>query len=136
MSTTGEVLEWAYEETPIHAFSGGIVEQNPDDWWNAIKSTAKKVIESGHVQVEDIVGVCNTSQWSGTVAVDKDGTHLMNSIIWMDTRGAKYIERLNKGLIKVSGYNLRKILSLLKRTAGGPATHGKDSIAHILVIKD
>jgi xylulokinase len=136
VSTMGEILEWAYEETPIHAFSGGIVEQNPDDWWNAIKSTAKKVIGSGRIRVEDIVGVCNTSQWSGTVAVDKDGNHLMNSIIWMDTRGAKYIEKLNRGLIKVSGYNLRKILSLLKRTAGGPASHGKDSIAHILVIKD
>ena len=136
VSTEGDVLEWAYQETPIHAFSGGIVEQDPDDWWNAIKSTAKKVIDISQVKVEDIVGICNTSQWSGTVALDQDGNHLMNAIIWMDTRGAKYIEKLNKGLIKVSGYNVRKILSLLKRTAGGPAQHGKDSIAHILVIKE
>jgi len=135
VSTEGEVIEWAFHETPINVFSGGVVEQNPDDWWNAIKSAAKKVIDSGQVRVEDIVGVCNTSQWSGTVAVDKEGNHLMNSIIWMDTRGAKYIEKLNKGLIKVSGYNLRKIVSLLKRTAGGPASHGKDSIAHVMVIK-
>jgi len=136
VSTQGEVIEWAFQETPIHTIKGGIVEQNPDDWWNAIKNTTIKVIEQSGVGAENIVGVCNTSQWSGTVAVDKDGDHLMNSIIWMDTRGAKYIERLNKGLIKVSGYNLRKILSLLKRTAGGPASHGKDSIAHILVIKE
>lgn len=133
---TGEIIDWAFQETPIHAFKGGIVEQNPDDWWNAIKSTAKKVIDNSGVKVENIVGVCNSSQWSGTVAVDKDGNHLMNAIIWMDTRGAKYIEKLNKGLIKVSGYNLRKIISLLKRTAGGPAQHGKDSIAHVLVIKN
>jgi len=136
VSTEGDVLEWAHQETPIYAFSGGIIEQDPDDWWNAIKSTAKKVIDSSQVKVEDIVGICNTSQWSGTVALDKDGNHLMNAIIWMDTRGAKYIEKLNKGLIKVSGYNVRKILSFIKRTAGGPAQHGKDSIAHILVIKE
>jgi xylulokinase len=136
VSTEGDVLEWAYEETPIHAFSGGIVEQDPEDWWNAIKITAKKVIESGRVPVEDIVGICNTSQWSGTVPLDQDGNHLMNAIIWMDTRGAKYLEQFNKGLLKASGYNVRKVLSLIKRTAGGPAHHGKDSIAHILVIKN
>ncbi len=136
VSTEGEVLEWAFQETPIHASKGGSVEQNPDDWWNAIKSTAKKVIDSGRVRVEDIVGVCNTSQWSGTVALDKDGNHLMNSMIWMDTRGSKYIEKLNKGLLKVSGYNIRKMLGFLKRTGGGPSLVGKDPIAHILFIKN
>ncbi|MHA2260198.1 MAG: xylulokinase [Promethearchaeota archaeon] len=136
VSVRGEVIDWAFQETPIHALKGGSVEQDPDDWWNAIKSTAKKVIDNGHVRVEDIVGICNSSQWSGTVAVDKEGNHLMNAIIWMDTRGAKYIEKLNKGLLKVSGYNIKKILSFIKRTGGGPAQHGKDSIGHILAIKN
>ncbi len=136
VSTTGEVIEWAFQETLIHASKGGSVEQDPDDWWNAIKSTAKKVIDSNRVRVEDIVGICNSSQWSGTVALDKAGNHLMNAIIWMDTRGAKYIEKFNKGLLKVSGYNVRKILSFLKRTAGGPTLPGKDPIAHIMYIKN
>ena len=136
VSTTGEVIEWAFQETPIQASKGGSVEQDPDDWWNAIKSTAKKVIDSNRVRVEDIVGICNSSQWSGTVALDKAGNHLMNAIIWMDTRGAKYIEKLYKGLLKVSGYNVRKILSFLKRTAGGPTLPGKDPIAHIMYIKN
>ncbi|MFX0034037.1 MAG: FGGY-family carbohydrate kinase [Candidatus Hermodarchaeota archaeon] len=135
VSTEGEILEWAFQEVPLHVSKGGAVEQNPDDWWNAIIKTSKKVIESGSVSVDDIVGVCNTSQWSGTVAVDKDGNHLMNSIIWMDTRGAKYIKQFHKGLLKVSGYNIRKMLALLKRVAGGPAHHGKDPISHILVLK-
>ncbi|MFX1574769.1 MAG: FGGY-family carbohydrate kinase [Promethearchaeota archaeon] len=136
VSTEGKVLEWAFQETPVYASKGGAVEQNPEDWWNAIKSTARKVIDAGRVRVEDIVGVCNTSQWSGTVAVDKDGNHLMNSMIWMDTRGAKYIEKLNKGLLKVSGYNIRKMLAFMKRTGGGPSLVGKDPIAHILFIKN
>ena len=136
VSTQGEVIQWAFEETPIHASKGGIAEQNPDDWWNGIRNTVKKVIDNVDINVENIVGVCNTSQWSGTVPLDKEGNHLMNAIIWMDTRGAKYIEKLNKGLIKVSGYNVRKILSFIKKTGGGPAQHGKDSIAHILAIKN
>ncbi|MFX1593145.1 MAG: FGGY-family carbohydrate kinase [Promethearchaeota archaeon] len=136
VSTEGEVIEWAFEETPLYTFKGGAVEQDPNDWWNAIKNTTKRVIDKSGIQVENIVGISNTSQWSGTVAVDKDGNHLMNSIIWMDTRGAKYIEEFNKGLLKVSGYNVRKILTLLKRASGGPTLPGKDPIAHILVIKN
>ena len=46
VSTQGKVVEWAFQETPIHAFKGGTIEQNPDDWWNAIKNTAKKVIDN------------------------------------------------------------------------------------------
>ncbi|MHA1932896.1 MAG: FGGY family carbohydrate kinase, partial [Promethearchaeota archaeon] len=76
VSTRGEVIQWAFEETPILSLKGGFAEQDPNDWWNAIKSTVKKVIDSDNVKVEDIVGVCNTSQWSGTVALDKDGNPL------------------------------------------------------------
>ncbi len=136
VSTEGEVLDWAFQEVPLYAYKGGAVEQDPDDWWNAIIKTSQKVIESGRVSVDDIVGVCNTSQWSGTVALDKEGNHLKNSIIWMDTRGAPYIEKFNKGLLKVSGYNILKMLKLLKRAAGGPGFHGKDPISHILFLKN
>ncbi|MFX1239333.1 MAG: FGGY-family carbohydrate kinase, partial [Promethearchaeota archaeon] len=136
VSTHGEVLEWAYEEVPLHIFKGGGAEQNPDDWWNAIKKTAKEVIDSGCVPIEDIVGICNTSQWSGTVAVDQNGNHLYNSIIWMDTRGAKYIKNSFKGLIKFSGYSLGKIFTWINKTGGIPEQSGKDPIAHILWLKN
>ncbi|MFX1391796.1 MAG: FGGY-family carbohydrate kinase [Promethearchaeota archaeon] len=136
VSTEGEVLEWAFKEVPLYVQKGGAVEQDPDDWWNAILKTSKQVIDSGRVSIDDIVGVCNTSQWSGTVAVDHDGNHLMNSIIWMDTRGSKYIEKFHKSLIQVSGYSLYKILKWIKRTGGGPNKNGKDPIAHILWIKN
>ena len=136
VSTHGEVLEWAFQEVPLHLLKGGGAEQDPDDWWNAILNTSKKVIDSGCVPVEDIVGICNTSQWNGTVALDKDGNHLMNAIIWMDSRGAPYIEKLHKSLIQVSGYSLIKVLKWLKRTGGAPTLSGKDTSAHILWLKN
>ena len=136
VSTHGEVLEWAFQEVPLHLIKGGGAEQDPDDWWNAILKTSKKVIDSGCVPVENIVGICNTSQWNGTVALDKDGNHLMNAIIWMDSRGAPYIEKLHKSLIQVSGYSLIKVLKWLKRTGGAPTLSGKDTSAHILWLKN
>jgi xylulokinase len=136
VSTHGDVIEWAYQETPILASKGGGVEQNPDDWWNAIIKTAKQVIDKGSVPIEDIVGVCNSSQWSGTVPVDKDGNHLYNAIIWMDTRGADYIKQFYKSIIQVSGYSLSKILTWIKSTGGAPSPSGKDPVAHIFWLKN
>ncbi|TKJ27925.1 MAG: xylulose kinase [Promethearchaeota archaeon Loki_b31] len=136
VSTHGEVVDWAFQEVPLHIEKGGGVEQDPNDWWNAILKTSKKVIDGGFVSVEDIVGVCNTSQWSGTIPLDKNGNHLMNAIIWMDTRGAPYIKNIYKGLIKFSGINLIKALKWVKRTGGAPGLSGKDPIAHMLFIKN
>ena len=136
VSTHGKVVDWAFQEVPLYVEKGGGVEQDPNDWWNAILKTAKQVIENGKVSVNDIVGVCNSSQWSGTVALDKDGDHLMNSIIWMDTRGAPYMKKFHKSLIQVSGYSVRKMLKLVKVTGGGASLSGKDPLAHILWIKD
>ena len=136
VSTQGNVIDWEFEEVPLHLIGRQGAEQDPDDWWNAIVNTSKKLIDKGHVPVEEIVGICNSSQWAGTVAVDKNGHHLMNSIIWMDTRGAPYIKELNKGLIKVSGYSLVKALKWIKITGGAPSIVGNDPIGHILLIKN
>ncbi|MFX1287361.1 MAG: FGGY-family carbohydrate kinase [Promethearchaeota archaeon] len=136
VSTHGEVVDWAFQEVPLHVEKGGGVEQDPDDWWNAILKTSKKVIDNGRVSAKDIVGVSNTSQWSGTVPLDKNGNHLMNAIIWMDTRGAPYVKEIYKGLIKFSGINIIKALKWVKRTGAAPGLSGKDSIAHMLLIKN
>ncbi len=142
VSVYGEVIDFEFEETPIYLFEGGGAEQNPDEWWNAIITTSKRLIDKELVPVEDIVGICVSSQWSGTVAVDKDGNHLMNAIIWMDTRGAKYIKKKMGGLIEVSGYSIKHILQYFLKmggwiniTGGAPGLAGKDPIAHILLIK-
>ncbi len=136
VSTRGDVVDWAFQDVKLYLDKGGKAEQDPAEWWDAIKATTKKLIDKGSVPVDTIVGVCNTSQASGTVAVDKDGTHLMNSMIWMDTRGSYIMERHHKGLIKVSGYNLFKLLKWIGITGGGPTRSGKDPIAHILYIKE
>jgi len=136
VSMHGDVLGFEFEEVPLYLPSVGAAEQDPNDWWNAIKKTITRLLEQNLVPIDDIIGFCNTSQWSGTVAVDKDGNHLHNAIIWMDTRGAPYIQKMNKGILKVSGYNIRKMLKFLKITGGGPTLSGKDPVAHILWLKD
>lgn len=131
-SVFGDIVNWAFEEVPLYVSKGGKAEQDPNEWWKAIVKATQRVINDSNVPTEDIVGVCNSSQWSGTVPIDKDGNSLMNAIIWMDTRGSKYMKKFHSGLLKVDGYNILKMLSLIKRTGGGPGHHGKDPIANIM----
>ena len=86
ISVYGEVLDSEFKDTHLLLHADGGAEQDPDVWWEAIMSTSKKVMSKNHVPPEDIVAVSVTAQWSGTVAVDQEGRHLMNAIIWMDSR--------------------------------------------------
>jgi xylulokinase len=134
-STKGDPVAYEFAPTPVHLLPNGGAEQNPEDWWNAMQWGVQKLLAQGLAPVEQIVALCLTTQWSGTVAVDRDGKPLMNAIIWMDSRGAPYVKKICGGGIEFEGYNLLKLLRWLRLTGGAPAHSGKDSLAHILYIK-
>lgn len=135
-SVYGKVLDFVFEKTPLYLKEKGGAEQNPNEWWKAVLKTSKCLIDKDLVAVDDIVAICCSSQWSGTVAVDSDGNHLGNAIIWMDSRGAPYIKKLMGGLLKISGYGISNIVKFIYKTGGGPTLSGKDPIAHILYLKN
>ena len=131
----GEIIDFEFQAVPLHLLPNGGAEQDPDDWWNAIISTTKKLLSKGMIPPENIVAISCSTQWSGTVAVDKDGNHLMNSIIWMDSRGADCIDSVRKGILNFEGYDILKLIKWLRKTGGAPGSSGKDPISHILFIK-
>ncbi len=132
----GEVLFHEFEPTEMFFHPDGGAEQDPNEWWHAVKVAAKRLLARKLVPSKDIVAISVTSQWSTTVAVDQRGHPLMNAISWMDTRGAKHIKKMTDGLIKIEGYGITSLLTWLGRTGGIPTHSGKDSIAHILFIKN
>lgn len=136
VTTEGEVLAAEFEPTPLLLFPGGGAEQNPDDWWNAIKTASLRLLARRLVPADAVKAVCLTTQWSGTVAVDRQGMPLMNAIIWMDSRGAPDIKKLARGLFNIQGYSLGKLIRWIRLTGGVPSQVGKDSIAHILYMKN
>ena len=135
-TSIGELVAHTFAPTPIHLKPNGGAEQDPAEWWAAIKTAASELWSKVKVDPASVIAVNVTSQWSGTVAVDKNGDPLMNSIIWMDSRGAPYIEKITDGAIKVEGYAVGKIMAWLKKTGGAPGQSGKDPLAHILYIRD
>ncbi len=131
----GEVVGCEIEATRIDITPGGGAEQDPDEWWAAIKSAAARLLANNPDDAGRIAAIGCTSQWSGTVAVDGDGRHLMNAIIWMDSRGAPHAQRITGGFPRVEGYGLSRLFTWIRLTGGIPARSGKDPIAHILYIK-
>ncbi|MDX1413855.1 MAG: FGGY-family carbohydrate kinase [Candidatus Promineifilaceae bacterium] len=113
----------------------GGAEQDPQEWWRAIKSVTHDLLAQETVPRENIAAICCTTQWSGTVPVDRHGSPLMNAIIWLDSRGAEQIPRITGGPVKISGYGVNRLLTWIRLTGGIAGHSGKDSIAHILYIK-
>ena len=132
----GQILAFECEDTPVYYTEGGGAEQNPDEWWDAFIKCSNQLIDKNLVSVDDIVAISCSSQWSGTVPVDSDGNHIMNAIIWMDSRGAQYIRKTFRGIINIDGcYSITNALRWIRKTAGIPTRSGKDPIAHILYMK-
>jgi len=136
VSIHGHILACDFEKTPIYFLPGGGAEQDPAHWWNALLAVSGRLVGKGVIAPEDIVAICVSSTFSSTVAVDAQGDHLMNSLTWMDSRGAPYVKRLMKGFPSVMGYGVPKMLKWLPKTAGAPTLSGKDDIAHVLLIKN
>jgi xylulokinase len=136
VDTRGHITAHEFEATPLVLLGDGGAEQDPDAWWAAISTAVRRLVSAGHVPVDDIVGVAVTSQWSGTVAVDAEGRHLYPAVIWMDSRGAPYVEELVTGRLNVAGYDARKLKAWVQKTGGIPSHSGKDPLGHILWLRN
>ena len=135
VSVRGEVLDFEFVPTPIHFLPGGGAEQDPDAWWDAFVTSARRLIERGAVPREAIVGVGCSSTFSSTVVTDAEGRHLMPALTWLDSRGGAIVRRKMGGFPSVRGYGLANLLRWLPRAGGGPTLSGKDAIAHMLYVQ-
>ncbi len=136
VSTAGEVSDIEFEPNHVDLLPGGGAEQDPGEWWTSVMTATRRLLGRGIVPRGDIVAVSCTGQWSGTVAVDEAGNHLMNAVIWRDSRGLRHLHPVMKGLVTYRGWSVWKIARWIRLSAGIPGPAGKDPIAHILFIKN
>ena len=133
--TKGKIFASHRVNYSVEIGEGGKAEQDPRIWVEAMKDGVRKIL---HMTDESysVRGIGLTGQWSGTVPLSSDGKELYKAIIWMDTRGKKHVQKLTSGFPSISGYRVDKLVRWLRKTAGVPAHSGKDSLAHILYIKN
>jgi xylulokinase len=132
----GVFVDGDFTAAELHLTPDEGAEQSPAQWWSGVVAAAQRLHERGAVKPEDVVAVSVTSQWSGTVPIDRDGTLLHDAIIWMDARGAGPTRRRVGGPVRVQGYDPLKLRTWITRTGGAPAQSGKDSICHIWWLQD
>jgi xylulokinase len=127
----GALLDTEVVPLGMTRFPGGGVEQDPNDWWNAMVRAAEQLFSRGKASPADVVGIGLSSQWGGTVACDPAGVPLRPALIWMDARGAEEARALSGGFPAIDGYGLLKIQAWLRKTGGAPSLSGKDPVGHI-----
>lgn len=132
----GTVRGWEFAPVDLHVIAGHGAEQNPEDWWQALLSTARRVIDSSGVDPQQVRAVCCSTQGECTVPVDEAGQALMNAQLWMDMRGEDHIKRRARGPVSFSGYDVFKLMRWIRLTGGAPALSGKDPAGHMLFIKE
>jgi xylulokinase len=135
VSTAGAILASGSEEMSMTFLPDGGAEQSPEEWWSAVVRATLEVLGQKAAPPDAVAAISCTSQYSTTVAVDRDGRPLMNAISWMDTRGARAIQEIVRGWPAFQGYGLGKLWRWIRLTGGAPARSGKDSLAHILYIR-
>lgn len=134
----GKVIKSATEEYPLYQPKNGWAEQNPDDWWTAVKATLKEVSEG----VDGIIGIGLSGQMHGLVMLDSEGEVIRPSIIWCDQRTIKQCQEITEKigkerLIKITanpaltGFTASKILWVRENE---PENYAK--CKHILLPKD
>lgn len=135
VSVRGELL--AQTHRPIHTrhVTGGGAEQDPDEWWELLRSEVGALVESKEVSADELAGVGITGQFASMVPIGPDGTPVGPCILWQDTRGAALSARAMGGPITLLGWSPANIARWLQITGGAPSTRGADPLSHELYLR-
>ncbi len=95
------------------------VEQNPEDWWQAVKESTSELINTSGISSEEIAVISFSGQMMGCVPVDEKARPIRNAIIWADQRSTAEEEEMiarigaDKGY-KITGHRLSASYSAAK----------------------
>jgi xylulokinase len=131
-----ELVAKAIEEYPLYVMDNGGVEQDPDEWWQAICRGTRSILTQTGIDPTDIKAMAFCAQMQGFIPVDKDGNALHRAMSYMDSRGtAQHKRYLHDGIIKIEQLNAFKLLNSLRIT-GGASASVKDPIWKYLWLRD
>ena len=77
---------------PLYTENPGWVEQDPEDWWEAFKSSCQQVVSNPDIDVKKMVGIGITHQRFTFVPMDGNMEPLRRAILWNDIRCSKEAE--------------------------------------------
>lgn len=118
-------------------------EQNPDDWWNATKSTVIAVVKKAKVKPQEVRAIGLSGQMHGSVFLNARGKVIRPALLWNDQRTSAECDEITQraggreALIRMvanpalTGFTAPKLLWLRNHE---PKNY--DSLKYLLLPKD
>jgi len=125
VNSEGQVVDFAIEDYPLHTLRPGWVEQDPEDYWNAIVKATRSISKNHALSKENLVGIVFTTQAMGIIPIDTTGVVLHLNISWVDGRAEKQAKQIMR---KIGGTKVFKSIIGIEIT-------GKDVVCKLLWLK-
>lgn len=123
---TGKIYAAAIEDYPLYMPNPGWVEQDPEDYWNAICKATHRLVQESQIPPQQIEGMVFTTQAMGIIPVNASGKVLHRNISWVDGRAEKQARRV---MSWVGGKGVFKSIIGIELT-------GKDVIPKLMWLRD
>jgi xylulokinase len=104
------LVESAMSRYDLYVLDEGGVEQDPDQWWQAMCKTTQTVINNSGIKKEAIAGISFCAQMQALVLVDENGNPVRRAMSYMDNRAHEEMKRGIMSGIKIGGLNAYKLL--------------------------
>ncbi|MGC0363478.1 xylulokinase [Rhodococcus sp. 27YEA15] len=119
VDSTGTIVAAVTVHYDTDFSSGGKAEQNPEDWWQALCSATRTLLEDSGVAASEIAGVSFSGQMMGAVLLDAAGVPVRPAIIWADTRSGAQTAQLTERIgleeaYRITGHRLNPTYSVSK----------------------
>ncbi len=99
----GNVRCRAYREYAVHHPHPDWVEQDPEDWWEALCATVREILEQSGVPAHRILGMGISSQGSTFVLLDEKGELVRPAVTWLDRRAEHEEESESERIFDITG---------------------------------
>lgn len=115
-----EIISAASQGYNLYVMENGGAEQDPQEWWDALKATTRTIFENSNILPSQIEGISFCSQAQGLVLVDKDGHPVHRAFSYMDQRATEEIKEGFSYGLKIAGGNIFKFIPSLLITGAAP----------------
>ena len=116
--TAGGVMASATYEYAMQQPHNGWAEQNPEDWWQAVRLGTAQVLRDSGVQAADIRGIGISGQMHSLVMLDENNQVLRPAILWCDGRTTAECDEIHRRVEKERLIELTANPALTGFTAG------------------
>jgi xylulokinase len=122
--------------------SGGMVEQDPQDWWRAVCAATAELLSAAGVAATEVRAIGFSGQMMGAVLLDERYRAVRPALIWADHRSTEQAGRINAAIgeqeaYRLLGHRVHPTYSLTKVIwvrDHEPATFAE--VAHVCLAKD